>query len=113
MQVSLIGLRHLEQARIPISARLNSGSGWMDGMMLALDQAGARHSQCLIRDGDGKQYALPGCGAGGQYWSVSEINHRQSDVWFTKECRFPPRASQPAKFPHYLSSCFISALGLV
>jgi hypothetical protein len=47
MQVSLIGLRHLEQARIPISARLNSGSGWMDGMMLALDQAGARHSQCL------------------------------------------------------------------
>jgi hypothetical protein len=55
----------------------------------------------------------PGSGAGGQYWSVSETNHRQSDVSFTKESRFPPRASQPVKFPHYLISCFISALGLV
>lgn len=40
IQDSLIGLWHLEQARIPISARQYSGSGWMDGMMLALDQEG-------------------------------------------------------------------------
>jgi hypothetical protein len=44
MQASLIGLRHLEQARIPISARLYSGLGWADGTMLALDQAGALSS---------------------------------------------------------------------
>jgi hypothetical protein len=44
MQASLIGLRHLEQARIPISARLYSGLAWADGTMLALDQAGALSS---------------------------------------------------------------------
>jgi hypothetical protein len=36
-----MGLPHLEHAKMPISARLWSGSGWVDGMMLALDQAGA------------------------------------------------------------------------
>jgi hypothetical protein len=34
MQDSLIGLWHLEQARIPISERLNSGTGWIEGMTL-------------------------------------------------------------------------------
>jgi hypothetical protein len=49
MQDSLIGLWHLERARTPSSARQYSGSGWMDGMMLALDQAGARHSQSPVK----------------------------------------------------------------
>jgi hypothetical protein len=49
MQVSLIGLRHLEQARIPISARLNSGSGWIDGMTLFPMLGGSvQHSQSPI-----------------------------------------------------------------
>ena len=49
MQDSLMGLWQLEQARTPISARrLNSELGWTDGMMLALDQAGARHSQSPV-----------------------------------------------------------------
>lgn len=48
MQASLIGLRHLGHARIPISARLYIGLGWTDGMMLALDQAGAQHSQSPV-----------------------------------------------------------------
>ncbi len=50
MQDSLMGLWHLEQARTPISARrLNSELGWTDGMMLALDQAGAlQNSQSPI-----------------------------------------------------------------
>ena len=41
MQDSLIGLRHLEQARIPISERLNSGTGWIEGMTHSLCWAGA------------------------------------------------------------------------
>jgi len=48
MQASLIGLWHLEHARILISARLYNGLGWTDGMMLALDQAGAQHSQSPV-----------------------------------------------------------------
>ncbi len=49
MQDSLMGLWHVEQARTPISARrLNCELGWTDGMMLALDQAGARHSQSPV-----------------------------------------------------------------
>ena len=49
MQDSLMGLWQLEQARTPISARrLNIELGWTDGMMLALDQAGARHSQSPV-----------------------------------------------------------------
>jgi hypothetical protein len=48
MQVSLIGLRHLEHATLTISARLSGGLGWRDGMMLALDQAGAQRSQSPV-----------------------------------------------------------------
>ena len=49
-----MGLLHLEHARIPISARLYGGSGWMDGIMLALDQAGARHSQSPVKASTGR-----------------------------------------------------------
>jgi hypothetical protein len=48
MQVSLIGLRHLEQAKIPISARLlNNGSGWMEDIapLPLLRRERAAHSQ--------------------------------------------------------------------
>jgi hypothetical protein len=51
MQTSLIGLRHLEQARIPISERLNSG-GWIEGMTHSLGWAGAQYSQSPM-DADG------------------------------------------------------------
>ena len=46
MQVSLIDLRHFEQARIPISARLNSGFGWIEGMNTSPVLGGSvQHSQ--------------------------------------------------------------------
>jgi hypothetical protein len=76
MQASRIGLRHLEHVRIPISARLNSGLGWTDGMMLALDQAGAQHSQSPVgadTGGDGDQHALPSPA------SLVNIAHSQED----------------------------------
>ena len=41
MQANRIGLPHLEHGRIPISARLDSGFGWMDDIMLPLYWAGA------------------------------------------------------------------------
>jgi hypothetical protein len=41
MQANRIGLPHLEHGRIPISARLYSGFGWMDDIMLPLYRAGA------------------------------------------------------------------------
>jgi len=41
MQANRIGLPHLEHGRIPISARLYSGFGWIDDIMLPLDWAGA------------------------------------------------------------------------
>ena len=36
MQANRIGLPHLEHGRIPISARLCSGFGWVDDIMLPL-----------------------------------------------------------------------------
>jgi hypothetical protein len=41
MQANCIGLPHLEHGRIPISARLYSGFGWIDDIMLPLYWAGA------------------------------------------------------------------------
>ena len=41
MQASRIGLPHLEHGRIPISARLYSGLGWIDDIMRPLYLAGA------------------------------------------------------------------------
>jgi hypothetical protein len=62
MQVSLIGLRHLEQARIPISARVNSGSDWIDGMTLpSVGRERAALSvtdKCRRRGGDGTSMEL-------------------------------------------------------
>jgi hypothetical protein len=48
MQASLIGLWHLEHARIRTSALLYIGLGWTDGMIHALDQVGALHSQSPV-----------------------------------------------------------------
>jgi hypothetical protein len=50
-----MGLPHMEHARIPNSARLYSGLGWVDGMMLALGQAGA---QILSVTGNCRQRAV-------------------------------------------------------
>ena len=66
MQASRIGLWHLEHATIAISARLKSGLGWTDGMMLALDRAGAQRSQSPVdadKGGDGTSMRLPGSGS--------------------------------------------------
>jgi hypothetical protein len=41
MQANRMGLPHLEHGRIPISARLYSGFGWIDDIMLPLCWAGA------------------------------------------------------------------------
>jgi hypothetical protein len=41
MRANRIGLLHLEHGRIPISARLYSGFGWIDDIMLPLYWAGA------------------------------------------------------------------------
>jgi hypothetical protein len=48
MQASLIGLWHLEHETIAISARLAGGLRCTDAMMVALDQAGAQHSQSPV-----------------------------------------------------------------
>ena len=57
MQANRIGLPHLEQGRIPISARLYIGFRWIDDIMLPLYWAGALPislSPILpIRTGDG------------------------------------------------------------
>jgi hypothetical protein len=61
MQVNRIGLPHLVHGRIPISARLYNGFGWIDDIMLPLDWAGALPislspiSACS--DGDGASLA--------------------------------------------------------
>jgi hypothetical protein len=58
MQANLIGLPHLEHGRIPISARLNNGLGWMDDIDASLYWAGAFTELsvtdgCQWRDDDG------------------------------------------------------------
>ena len=68
MQANRIGLPHLEHGRIPISARLPSGFGWIDDIMLPLDWAGALPISLspitALLDGDGAslaQYVMRGC----------------------------------------------------
>jgi hypothetical protein len=70
MQASLIGLRHLEQARIPISARLYSGLGWADGTMLALDQAGSAKLSVTDNYRQGAVMARPGHIRPRSCWSI-------------------------------------------
>jgi hypothetical protein len=57
MQVSLMGSLQRGQGMIPVSARLNSASECVVGMMLPLRWAGAQHSQSSVgadlRDDDG------------------------------------------------------------
>src|SRR6476660_645384 len=76
MRANLIGLLHPEQFRTPISATLKSGLGWVDSMMLPLDQAGARHSQSpMVAYGRAviqPTYSLGSLDAG-QYCSLSKI----------------------------------------
>ena len=66
MQANRMGLPHLEHGRIPISARLYSGFGWIDDIMLRLYWAGALPISSPITaysDGDGAsltQYANAG-----------------------------------------------------
>ena len=67
MQANRIGLPHLEHGRIPISARLYSGFGWIDDIMLPLYWAGALPISLspitAYSDGDGAslaQYANAG-----------------------------------------------------
>jgi hypothetical protein len=67
MQANRIGLPHLEHGRIPISARLYSGFGWIDDIMRPLYLAGALPISLspitAYSDGDGAslaQYANAG-----------------------------------------------------
>ena len=61
MQANRIGLPHLVHGRIPISARLYSGFGWMDDIMLPLYWAGALSISLspitAYSDGDGASLA--------------------------------------------------------
>ena len=70
MQANRIGLPHLEHGRIPISARLYSGFGWIDDIMLPLYWAGALPISLspitAYSDGDGANLA--------QYISTRLIN---------------------------------------
>ena len=63
MQANPIGLPHLEHGRIPISARLYSGFGWIDDIMLPLYWAGALPISLspitACSDGDGASLAPP------------------------------------------------------
>ena len=67
MQANRIGLPHLEHGRIPISARLYSGFGWIDDIMLPLYRAGALPISLspitAYSDGDGASLA-PNTNAG-------------------------------------------------
>ena len=70
-----MGLPHSEHARIPISARLYSGIS-VDGMMLALDQAGAQYSQSPVTADKGtvmSQHALLGSIVCAHYCSLVGI----------------------------------------
>jgi hypothetical protein len=73
---SLIGLRHLEQARIPISERLKSGLGWIEGMMRSLCLAGALPNSLSPVDAEDGAVTEPACSpvpeSGGQYCSHSK-----------------------------------------
>ena len=61
MQANRIGLPHLEHGRIPISARLYSGLGWIDDIMRPLYLAGALPISLspitAYSDGDGTNLA--------------------------------------------------------
>jgi hypothetical protein len=67
MQANRIGLPHLEHGRIPISARLYSGFGWIDDMMLPCSGGSFTDlsvaDNCPIRGGDGASLA-PNTNAG-------------------------------------------------
>jgi len=78
MQANRIGLPHLEHGRIPISARLYSGFGWIDDIMLPLDWAGALPiSLSPITAILGRRWSqscpIHQCGAG-QYWPLLKIS---------------------------------------
>jgi hypothetical protein len=65
MQANRIGLPHLEHGRIPISARLNSGFGWIDDIMLPLDWAAALPAEnCLFGRRWSQSCPIRQCGAG-------------------------------------------------
>jgi hypothetical protein len=61
MQANRIGLPHSEHGRIPISARLCSGFGWIDDIVRPLYQAGALPISLspivACSDGDGASLA--------------------------------------------------------
>jgi hypothetical protein len=67
MQANRIGLPHLEHGRIPISARLYSGFGWIDDIMLPCIGRGALPISLspvtAYSDGDGASLA-PNTNAG-------------------------------------------------
>ena len=71
MQANRIGLPHLEHGRIPISARLYSGFGWIDDIMLPLYWAGALPISLspitACSDGDGGSLAPIHQSGAGQY----------------------------------------------
>jgi hypothetical protein len=63
----------------------------------------------LGRHNEAARLWISGLEAVNRKLGLSRANRRQSDVWLTRECRFPLGDLQPVKFPS-LSSCFISAL---
>jgi hypothetical protein len=84
MQVSLVGLPHLEHGGMPISERLNSGSGWIEGMMLPYF-GGREHAalsvtdRCRLQGGDGTsmRFSVPDSWSKlltlqKEYWMVSK-----------------------------------------
>ena len=84
MQANRIGLPHLEHGRIPISARLYSGFGWIDDIMLPLYWAGALPISLspitACSDGDGASLA--------QYTSTRLVNI--DHYWKFRSARMAP-----------------------
>ena len=64
MQANRIGLPHLEHGRIPISARLYNGFGWMDDIMLPSYWAGALSISLSPIAHSGGAYLTPNTNAG-------------------------------------------------
>jgi hypothetical protein len=98
MQANRMGLPHLEHGRIPISARLFSGFGWMDDMTLSLRWAGALPISQSPMDAEGAAMMEPACASefrrcwsilltfqnnGGSPFRVKQVGESNREVRFS------------------------------
>jgi len=97
MQANRIGLPHLEHGRIPISARLYSGVGRIDDIMLPLYWAGALPISLspitAYSDGDGASLAQYANAALVNIALIGKVKPGRSAK--SRQCAFPPTKINP------------------